>query len=69
MANRRSTLQEEANEADCDLYRVISRLEGLADRLPIAGPKLRAVANKLHAARPALRDLMHPADRERTRGY
>lgn len=66
---QRTELQRATDSADCDLYRVICRIEALADRIKVAGPKLRGVANKLHAARSDLRSFMHPTDREATRGY
>jgi len=66
---RRTELQRGSDSADCDLYRVICRIEALADRIKVAGPKLRGVANKLHAARGDLRSFMHSDDREATRGY
>lgn len=65
-AEFRTLLQAEANRLDCDLYRVIHQIEGLADRIPVAGPKLRGVANKLFLARPDLRMLMHKNDRKET---
>jgi hypothetical protein len=62
----RTELQTEADRIDCDLYRIISAVERLADRIPIAGAQLRAVAYTLHNARPGLRRFMHADDRRLT---
>lgn len=68
-AGLRTVLQRDSDAADCELYRVISRIESLAERIPVAAPKLRGVAIKLRAARPDLRAFMHSDDLEATRGY
>jgi hypothetical protein len=64
MASRRTLLQDEADTLDLNLYRLINKLEGLADRTPVAASKLRGVAIKLRSARPELRALMHAEDRK-----
>lgn len=62
----RTELEKIADEIDCDLYRVISRLESLATKSPVAAPKIRRIARYLQGARPELRELMHPKDVENT---
>lgn len=62
----RTVLQREADAIDCDIYRLQCRLEGLADRIKVAGPGLRQAAMELAAARPHVRRFMHEYDRSRT---
>jgi len=62
----RTPLQTEADQIDCNLYRVISQIEQLVDRTPAAAAKLRAAAHKLRSARGDVRRFMHPSDREVT---
>lgn len=62
----RTVLQKEADAIDCDLYRLITRVERLAETIKVAGPQLRSVSSALWAARPGLRQFMHRDDREAT---
>jgi len=62
----RTVLQRECNSVDCDIYRLISKLETLADRIKVAGPSLRSAAMELAGARPFVRKYMHEYDRSRT---
>ena len=69
----RSRLQREANEFDCDLYRLIERAQKLGDgaRFPMEGrhqANWREIARVLRFdARPFVRGMMHNDDREATR--
>lgn len=63
---RRTVLQRKADAIDCDLFRIISELESLADLIKTAGPSLRRAAMEVSAARPFVRKLMHEYDRSRT---
>lgn len=65
-ATFRSALQAEADSIDRELYGLIRRVDALAERIPVAGPKLRRAADKLYDARPILRGFMHKDDLEIT---
>lgn len=62
----RTVLQREANEIDCDIYRLQCKLETLADRIKTAGPGLRQAAMELAGSRYHVRRFMHEYDRSRT---
>jgi hypothetical protein len=62
----RTVLQREADSIDCDIYRLQSKLERLADQIKTAGPALRRAAMELAGARPHVRRFMHEYDRSRT---
>lgn len=69
MTNRRTEIEREANMADCELYRVISRIERLYDsnkRDKIIRANLGHTLNYLRNARFGLRMLMHADDAART---
>lgn len=69
----RTDLQRRADEADCDLYRVICRVERMYDE--IKGARGERITNlhkslqDLRNARSGIRNFMHEDDRERTRGW
>lgn len=62
----RTVLQRECDSIDCDVHRLMSKLERLADRIKTAGPALRRAAMELASARPHVRRFMHEYDRSRT---
>jgi hypothetical protein len=65
----RTTLQRKADQIDCDLYRVLSRVESLYDEYKRHERHRTSIAKALsglRSARVELRGLMHPTDRERT---
>ncbi|MGH8326885.1 MAG: hypothetical protein ACRET2_09000 [Steroidobacteraceae bacterium] len=62
----RTELQREADAADCDLYRLICRLETMYRRHEDKQTELAKALNGLSRARTPLRMLMHEADRETT---
>lgn len=70
MVERRTDIQRRADEADCDLYRVICRIERMYDEIKGAGgPKVAELHKSLMGlrnARSGIRDLMHGDDRTRT---
>jgi len=65
----RTSLQRDADRLDCDLYRLLSRVEALYDgnkRNREVRKYLSDSLSGLRGARVGLRCLMHKFDRERT---
>jgi len=65
----RSAIQEAADDIDCNLFRLLSRVEMLAQqhqRNPDVRLKLRAAASDMRSARAEIRCLMHPEDTAKT---
>lgn len=68
---RRTELQRDADNADCDLYRVLSRVEAMYDankRDRETAKSLGPTLQHLRLARGGLRALMHKDDRKGTEG-
>lgn len=66
---RRTDLQRRANDADCDLYRVICQVERMYDEVKRdsrKGADLHKSLMGLRNARSGIRALMHADDRTRT---
>lgn len=63
MIVRRTQLQQQADAADLELYRVISRLERMHEAYPKARQSIRSALQKVRAARSPVRELMHEYDR------
>lgn len=63
----RTQLQSDANRIDCNLYRVISAIENLADEHERHKSALLSMAATLQVERVTLRMLMHAEDLEGTR--
>lgn len=59
--------QTSANKFDMDLYRLIHRARSYSEDRG-HGKQWQVVARSLAAARPTVRDMMHPNDREGTEG-
>lgn len=70
MTKERTPLQRDADDIDCDLYRLICRVERLYDthkrRNAYARDNLVESLQALRRGRVGLRVLMHESDRERT---
>jgi hypothetical protein len=70
MTNERTQLQRDADSIDCDLYRLITRVERLYDanksRNDYARETLAESLQALRRGRVGVRVLMHDVDRERT---
>lgn len=70
MTNERTQLQRDADIIDCDLYRIVTRVERLYDthkeRDTYARKNLAESLRALRSARVGLRVLMHESDREQT---
>jgi hypothetical protein len=70
MTKERTTLERDADYIDCDLYRLITRVERLYDthksRDSYARDNLAKSLKALRKARVGLRVLMHETDREET---
>lgn len=62
----RTSLERDADRADCALYRAISQLETMYERHEDARPAIAKALNALRTGRGSLRSLMHKSDRERT---
>jgi hypothetical protein len=62
----RTSIQREADRLDCDLCRLLGRVEALFEREPAARSQLRPTLRALREARPGLRALMHSQDRSAT---
>lgn len=62
----RTQLERQADGADCALYQLIGRIEGMYERHENAQSALADVLRALRKARTPLRGLMHKTDRERT---
>lgn len=66
----RTRIQRDADSIDCDLYRVITRVERLYDSIKHhSGPRvadLHKALMSLRSARPGIRLLMNEFDRKRT---
>lgn len=62
----RTELQRETDQVDCDLCRLELRLAELADRMPVAGPKLFEASRVISTARSLVRRFMHEEDRAKT---
>lgn len=69
-AEQRTSMQRDADAADCDLYRVICRVERLYDSIKRhSGPRVTDLHKSLQGlrnARTGIRMLMHADDRART---
>lgn len=65
MVNRLS-IENDANSFDCDLYRLISRAESLRVKHPSRAKQWMRAIEKLHAARPHVRQMMSTEDRRVT---
>ena len=64
----RTKLQIEANEIDLATFRLAGRLFALADEVKgKRGADIRARGHAVAAGRSAIRELMHPEDREVTK--
>lgn len=67
---RRTEIQRDANDIDCELYRVITRVERLYDgikrRNPVSSREVLKALMSLRSARKPIRDLMHKHDVEMT---
>lgn len=70
MNEPKTSLQKDADSADCDLYRIICRVERIYDSIKYhRGPRVTDLYRSLqylHDARTGIRMLMHPDDRSRT---
>lgn len=70
MSRVRTKLQSSTDALDCDLYRIVSRLETLYDATKRpdlqSALKLHQALVSLRAARTPLRSLMHEQDRKET---
>lgn len=66
MSIPRTELQRDADRLDCDLYRLICRVEVLWQDYPRARDKLHDSLQGLRGARNGLRSLMHELDRKET---
>lgn len=63
----RTPSQRDANEIDCDIHRLIARLERrAAEATPVDRAKWGAAASELRSARFHVRELMHSYDVEQT---
>jgi uncharacterized protein YcbK (DUF882 family) len=68
---QRTAIQKEADNVDCDLYRLLMRLERLYDgykRYEVVRAYLGPALNDLRAGRSKLRLLMHKDDLKGTEG-
>lgn len=65
-ANYRDSKQIDADHADLDLYRLASKLDGMAARL--REPDFRRAADMLTGVRAIVRKHMHRLDQEKTHG-
>lgn len=67
---KRTAIEAKADAIDCDLYRVITRVERLYDSIKRhTGPRVTDLHKSLmdlRGARAGIRMLMHDADRKRT---
>lgn len=67
---KRTEIQRKADQADCDLYRVITQVERIYDSIKRhTGPRVEDLHKSLMAlrkARSGVRMLMHADDRART---
>ena len=70
MVSRRTDIQRKADQADCDLYRVIAQVERMYDSIKRHRGRgvedLHKSLMKLRSARTGIRMLMHADDRART---
>lgn len=70
MTTERTQLQRDADSIDCDLYRILTRVERLYDthkaRDTYARRNLAESLQALRRGRVGLRVLMHESDREQT---
>ncbi|MQB09571.1 hypothetical protein DXT96_06840 [Agrobacterium sp. ICMP 6402] len=67
MRFKRTEMQEEADEIDLEIYRLIGRIERFATTT-VFKDEVMDSATRLQQARYAIRSLMHPKDREQTNG-
>jgi len=67
MRFKRTKTQEEADEIDLEIFRLIGRIERFATTT-VFKDEVMDSATRLQQARYAIRSLMHPKDREQTNG-
>jgi hypothetical protein len=67
MRVRRTKMQDEANQIDLEIFRLIGRIETFAE-MTVFKDEIMDSAQRLQSARYAVRTLMHPKDREKTNG-
>ncbi|MEH3108946.1 MAG: hypothetical protein PGN22_03140 [Agrobacterium cavarae] len=67
MRFKRTKTQEEADEIDLQIFRLIGRIERFAT-MTVFKDEVMDSATRLQQARYAIRSLMHPKDREQTNG-
>lgn len=62
----RTSTQIDANHTDCEIYRLVNRLDGMAARLH--EPDFKKAADAVASARHLVRKHMHKHDLETTNG-